>query len=381
MKSSKALRYAKRLISFESTSHLSNRKISKYLEIKLAKHGFVVEKVEYRDKRNVRKVNIVAKKGRGQGGLAYFGHSDVVPAKSWFSKRFGPTEATIARERLYGRGACDMKGSLACMLTASQLFSWEDLAQPLYFVCTADEEVGFHGARCVAEESKFFREMVEGGTKGIIGEPTSLEIVHAHKGSYYLRGVARGKAAHSGTEQGINANLAMIPFLQEMKAIHDETETNSNLKNDLFDPPTLRWNIGVNDRTKAFNITAPRSVCTVYFRPMPGVDVEPLISRAQMAAKKHDIELQIERWGEPLYVDPDSEFVTQSLQLVHRRKPKTVSYGTDGGAFGELENLFIFGPGNIEQAHTNDEWISLEQISLGTEMYRKMIEHWCGSKP
>jgi acetylornithine deacetylase len=82
----KTLRYAKRLIGFDSTSSNSNRSIAKYLEMKLTKHGFVVEVVEYRDSNNTRKVNVIAKKGSGHGGLAYFGHSDVVPAKGWFTK-------------------------------------------------------------------------------------------------------------------------------------------------------------------------------------------------------------------------------------------------------------------------------------------------------
>ena len=114
--------------------------------MKLTKHGFVVEKIEYLDSRRVRKVNLVAKKGTGHGGLAYFSHSDVVPATKWFTKKFGPFEPTIARQRLYGRGSCAMKGSIACMLAASQQFSWDDLKKPIYFVVTADEEVGYLGA-------------------------------------------------------------------------------------------------------------------------------------------------------------------------------------------------------------------------------------------
>lgn len=82
----KALRYAKRLVGFDSTSSNSNGLISKYLEMKLTKHGFVVEKIQYLDHRNVRKTNLVAKKGGGHGGLAYCAHSDVVPAKKWFQK-------------------------------------------------------------------------------------------------------------------------------------------------------------------------------------------------------------------------------------------------------------------------------------------------------
>ena len=172
----KTLRYAKRLIGFESTSHLSNRVICKYLQMKLVKHGFEVERIEYRDSHRVRKFNLIAKKGRGEGGLAFFAHTDTVPAEDWFSRKYGPYEPAISKERLYGRGSCDMKGSIACMLTASQRFHSDDLNEPLYMVFTADEEVGFHGARQVAAESKIYREMVASQTRGIIGEPTSLEV-------------------------------------------------------------------------------------------------------------------------------------------------------------------------------------------------------------
>ncbi len=373
----KALRYAKRLIGFDSTSHLSNRLISKYLEMKLTKHGFVVEKVEYTDANGVVKTNLVAKKGGGYGGLAYFAHSDVVPAVNWFTEKFGPFEPAIARERLYGRGSCDMKGSIACMLTAAQGVAWDDLKQPLYFVVTADEEVGFHGARCVVEESKLYREMAEHATKAIIGEPTSLEVVHAHKGSVEIIAVARGKAGHSSSRAGVNANLAMIPFLAEMKAIHDLVETEPKWQNDIFDPPTLSWNISVKDNAPALNVTASKSTCHMYLRPMPGIDVKPLLSRVKDAALEHGVKLKINKWGKGMFMSPGSEFVMESLKLAHRPKSKTVSYGTDGGVFTEIADKIVFGPGSIEQAHTNNEWIALEQLSQGTEMYAKMIRHWC----
>lgn len=377
MSSMKALRYAKRLVGFDSTSHLSNRLITKYLEMKLTKHGFVVEKTEYTDRNGVRKVNIVGKKGAGQGGLALFGHSDTVPAKKWFSKKYGPFEPAIARERLYGRGSCDMKGSIACMLAAGQMFAWDDLDQPLYIAITADEEVGFHGARCLVEESKFYREMVSHATKAIIGEPTSLEVIHAHKGSIEVVAVAKGKAGHSSSRKGVNANLKMIPFLAEMKAIHDEAESDSRWQNQVFNPPTLSWNISVKDDAPALNVTAGRSTCKMYLRPMNGVDVEPLLNRVRKAAELHEIQLKINQWGAGFFVDPGSEFVQESLRLAHRPKSKTVSYGTDGGVFTELEHKIVFGPGSIDQAHTVNEWIALEQLSQGTEMFAKMIRHWC----
>ncbi len=373
----KALRYAKRLVGFDSTSHLSNRLICKYLEMKLTKHGFVVEKIEYMDKRKVRKTNLVAKKGGGHGGLAYFGHSDVVPARRWFTKKFGPFEPAIARERLYGRGACDMKGSIACMLAAAQMFAWDDLKHPLYFVVTADEETGFHGAQCVVQESKLYREMVEHGTKGIIGEPTSLEVVHAHKGSVEIKAKARGVAAHSSSRAGINANLAMIPFLAEMKAIYDETESDPKWQNDLFDPPSMSLNIRVRDDSPALNVTAAKSSCSMYLRTLPGVDESQILNRIEKKAKECELTLEINRWGDSFFAEPDSEFVQESLKLAHRPKPKTVSYGTDGGVFSELADKIVFGPGSIAQAHTRNEWIALEQLTKGTDMYAKMIRHWC----
>ncbi len=373
----KALRYAKRLVGFDSTSHLSNRLISKYLEMKLTKHGFVVEKIEYLDRRNVPKVNLVAKKGGGYGGLAYFSHSDVVPAEKWFTHKFGPFEPAIARERLYGRGSCDMKGSIACMLTAAQSFAWDDLKMPIYFVVTADEEIGFHGARCVVEESKLYREMVEHGTKAIIGEPTSLEVVHAHKGSVEILAEARGLAGHSSSRKNVNANLAMIPFLNEMKAIYDEVESERKWQNDMFDPPTLTWNINIKDDSPALNVTAGKSTCQMYFRPMPGIDVEPLITRVRQAGDRYSVKVRVTQFGNVFFASPGSDFVQESLKLAHRPKSKTVSYGTDGGIFTEIADKIVFGPGSIDQAHTINEWIALEQLSLGTEMYAKMIRRWC----
>lgn len=375
----KALRYTKRLVSFDSTSSISNREVSRYLETKLTKHGFIVEKIEYKDVNGQRKVNLIAKKGGGYGGMAYFSHSDVVPADHWFTDEHGPFEPTVKRERLYGRGSCDMKGSIACMLAAAQQFSWDDLQQPLYFVVTADEEVGFNGARIVVEESKHFREMVDHGTKAVIGEPTSLDVVHAHKGSIRIIARAKGVAAHSGTDEGKNANLDMIPFLAEMKNIYDETTSQAKWQNNDFQPPTVCLNIGVKDNAPALNITAAESVCTMYLRTMPGIDVQPLLDRMQASADANNIDLQITKFADPFFVDPDSDFVKEALELSNRPASRTVSYGTDGGIFSELENKIVFGPGSIAQAHKFDEWISLEQLELGTEIYSKMVRKWCAS--
>ena len=270
-----------------------------------------------------------------------------------------------------------MKGSLACMLAAASRLQDMEFHSPLYIVCTADEEVGFHGARRVAEASTLYREMVTSQTRTIIGEPTELNVVYAHKGIYGFRAISRGKAAHSSTRSGVNANLAMIPFLSDMKRMHDETLADPAWQNAEFDPPWISWNIGINDHHCAVNITAPESVCTVYFRPMPGQDADGLVEQARTAAERCGLEFKVECRGLPLSGNPDSEFVRDTLRIAGRPAAQTVSYGTDGVCFTELKQILVLGPGSIQQAHTDDEWISLDQLDTGTGIYEQMARKWC----
>jgi len=372
-----ALRYTKKLVEFPSVSNVSNAAVSNYLEDVLKTLGFATERIEYSDPAGVNKVNIIGKKGSGQGGMAYFAHTDVVPADPWFSSEHGPFEPTVKDGKLYGRGSCDMKGSIGSVLAATEEVGGTDLKEPLYIVLTADEEVGYCGARQVAQRSKYFREMVEGESNGIVGEPTMLDVVHAHKGSYGFKAISHGRAAHSSTNKGVNANLAMIPFLGEMKRIHDETLDDPVWQNAAFDPPGISWNIGINDHTPVLNMTAAQSVCTVYFRPAPGHDAEALVERSRKAAEQCGIEFERLWTGQPLYTDPASDFVREVLALSGNGKAQTVPYGTDGAALTEMKNLVVIGPGDIAQAHTYDEWVLLDQLEKGTQFFAKLIRQWC----
>ncbi|MDP6451650.1 MAG: M20/M25/M40 family metallo-hydrolase, partial [Lentisphaeria bacterium] len=173
-----ALTHAKALVAFESPSYLSNREVTAYADDALQGIGFATERLDYEDEDGVPKACVVGRKGSGAGGVAYFGHTDVVPADDWMHAH-GPFESTVRDGRLYGRGSCDMKGSIACMLAAAERFDASELQQPLYVACTADEEIGYGGARKVAERSAYYREMVAADSYGIIGEPTVLEVVYA----------------------------------------------------------------------------------------------------------------------------------------------------------------------------------------------------------
>ena len=204
-----------------------------------------------------------------------------------------------------------------------------------------------------------------------------LEVVNAHKGSCAVRVVSEGRAAHSSTAEGLNANLAMIPLLAEMKAIHDETERDPAWHDARFDPPTVSWNIGVNDGNRAINVKAARSICTVYFRPTPGMDVEPLIARARRAAADNGLAFEIFFREPPFLIEPDAPVVREMLSLTGSDRTRTVCFGTDAAVFSELGRIVVCGPGDIAQAHTRDEWISLDQLERGTDLYAHAIRRWC----
>jgi acetylornithine deacetylase/succinyl-diaminopimelate desuccinylase-like protein len=161
-----AISYTKELVRRASPSYQSNAEVSDYVQETLKRNGFHTERVEYRDAHGVLKVNVLGKKGPGSGGISFFGHTDTVPAEGWkFDDPFKPFEKD---GKLYGRGACDMKGPVACALAAAEGFEASDLAKPIYIVCTADEEVGYAGATVVADKSELFQEVLQ--SAGIICE-------------------------------------------------------------------------------------------------------------------------------------------------------------------------------------------------------------------
>lgn len=364
----------KQLIAFPSVSSVSNDDVSSYVAGELEHRGFEVERLTYTDGNGVLKVCVSGRRGPAGQGMAWFGHTDVVPVDSWSFAGGSPWEATEQNHRIYGRGACDMKGSLACILDAVDRVPLT--SRPIFVVCTADEEIGYQGAAKVAAESEVFQEIVSSNSYGIIGEPTQLEVVYGHKGGRVGRVVSRGIAAHSSTREGINANMAMIPFLSDLRVLCLEIEAAEEWHDTRFDPPVLSMNIGVNDHTPAINITPPQSVCTFYFRPMPGQDADGLVDRIRQLAERHGLEFELQISGEPLFTDPESAFI-RDLAEVTDTVPRTVSYGTDGSLFGDVKNLAVLGPGDIKQAHTDDEWIDLDQLVQGTALYERLIHHWC----
>ncbi len=367
---------AKDLVGYNSVSQFSNVPVTRRVVKLLKALGFQIEELPYTDANGVDKLSIVGKLGKGAGGLTLMSHDDVVPASNAHEWTGSPFEGRVSKGKLYGRGAADMKGPLAASICAAAHFKARDLKAPVYIVVTADEETGGDGAYDVARRSKLFAEASSG--YGIICEPTLLRVVYAHKGGLSMRVVSKGRAAHTSTLKGINANLKMIPFLAEMKKINDLVLSSKRYRNDEFKPPHSEWCIGINDHNVATNVSPVQSICTLSYRLMPTIDVAPLIERTKNSARKHGLKCETVRLGKPLYTPPDSSLVQTALGLTGTRRPTTVPYGTDGVAFfTRMKRLVVLGPGNIAQGHTVDEWIELDQLHKGVDVYTRFIDHVC----
>lgn len=384
--------YLSQLISLDTVSSRSNAAITDLVGRWLREIHFDVEKSSYRDRHGVLKCNLVARRdphfdvssvntGNPQGGLAYFCHTDTVPADRWSGPGGNAFTATMHGTRIYGRGACDMKGSLAAMLTAAGHVDRAEQCAPLWIVCTADEEVGFEGARDLVEHSATFAELAAIDPPCIIGEPTGLRVIHAHKGIVGFRIVSSGKAAHSSTSSGINANVAMVPMLQTLWEINARCQTDESLRNSMFDPPTLTWNFGVSDGMNAVNIVPDQCIAWASFRTMPGVDGTELLQQVHQRANELGLIFEVFPGGEPMQTPAHAECVRDLCQLatpfIGENRPEAVCYATDACAFSGLSQRMVCGPGEITQAHTVDEFIEIDQLEKGVQLYHSAIRHWC----
>ena len=365
-----------KLISYNTISHYSNLEVIDFIQHSMEKVDCNVERIEYTDKNGVAKANIIGQKGNVSNdpkkGIALMGHIDTVPAGGW---DLDPFEGKVSENKLYGRGSCDMKGSVACMLEVISRYSANDLKSPLYLVVTADEEVGSTGAQIVTEKSEMFNNNFP--RFGIIGEPTMLKVIRAHKGVIQFIVRSHGRFGHSSTGDGENANLKIIPFLNKMREIHNTLASDTQHFNHDFDPPFSDWNITISDGETAANVTPALSTCTITYRPMPGQNPQHWLKLAKQHADKYDLEMEILCWRDPMTTSVNSDLVQSALDITETQQALTVPYGTDGVIFGKYMDLVVVGPGSISQAHTIDEWIELDQLEKGINVFSKFVDRFC----
>lgn len=363
----------KDLVAIDSVSKKSNAAIADALEPALSQAGFEVERLEYRDANGVQKVNLIGLKGAGNGALGFFSHLDTVPGIGWDRDPWTPA---VDGDHLIGLGSCDMKGPLAATVVAAAAFDAGRLKRPILIAATADEEVSLQGAKEVMARSELFR--AASPRFGVVAEPTGLVPMYAHKGAALVYVTAHGVAAHTSTDRGTSANFLIAPFLAEMAELATTLKTDSSYHRPEFDPPTLGFNMTLDDGGTKQNVTAPKTVSLLCFRPMPNDRSADVVEYIAERARHHDLEVRTEMYL-PFSGSPDAEIVRAALAATGAPAASTVPYGTEATYYQAVDGLelVILGPGNIAQAHTNGEWIEIAELRRAVDVYTRMIETLC----
>ena len=372
-----------RLIAFDTTSRHSNLALihdcADYLE-SLGLKPWLSHNAD-QSKANLF-ATIAAADGNTEGGLILSGHTDVVPTdgQAWQSD---PYRADIREGRLYGRGSADMKGFIAAVLAAAPAMVQAELKRPLHIALSYDEEIGCLGAPVmIAELQK------RGLTPEhcIVGEPTSMRMVVAHKGIHTFRCAVHGKAAHSSlTPQGVNAieyAAKLIVFINELagrlKARYDTDPD--------YDVPFSTLSVNTIAGGIAGNIVPQLCEFEFDYRNLPHMSPADItapieahireVLQPQMQAVDAACRIDM-RHGENVPAMPEAEaallhdLITQLVQDSSRLK---VAYATEGGQFQQAGiPTVICGPGNIEQAHKADEFVELSQLARCDAFLHKLI--------
>jgi acetylornithine deacetylase len=352
------------MISIDSSKDTSE--ISNYIVKQLGKDydSEIITSGEDELKRD----NIVAKKGKGKGGLTFICHLDVVSATCW-NEAFEPY---VKNGNLYGRGSCDMKGPIAAAIKAADSFSSSDLKKPIYFLFTGDEETESLGAKKLGELSDLLDAKIDGG---IITEPTSLVPIYAHKDTAAMKITSNGKESHSSTDKGKSAFYRLIPFFSEFNKLKKKYYTDKSYKCNDFTPNTLGINIRLFGADGPLNVIPGCIEVKIHFRTMPNA-TEVIPREIEKLALKHELEYELMWYNAPLFSPKDSRIIKTSKQIT-KKEPKTAAYATDGPKFQNITELVVLGPGNIDVSHSNNEYVSLEELNNSIDIYSKMIRNYC----
>lgn len=389
---SQSLDWLTRLIGFDTVSRHSNLALIYDVQAYCEQLGLQVQLTfnESKDKANLF-VTVPAgvNADSTDGGLVLSGHTDVVPVdgQAWTSD---PFTATIRGSRLYGRGACDMKGFIACALSmlpaAAKLSQSGQLRRPLHLALSFDEEVGCLGAPLILADLA-----ARGITPAycVVGEPTNMAMVVAHKGISVYRCRVHGKSAHSSlTAQGVNAISYASRLIGFVDSLADEISARDD-NDDLFDVPYSTLSVGTIQGGTATNIVPNLCEFTFDYRNLPHMTQEDVIVpikaqiatlRAQMQARapETDIELQQEE-SVPAMTDADSSALQALVAaLVEDDARHKVAYATEGGQFTNAGiPTIICGPGSIEQAHKADEYVALSDIERCDGFLQRLLQSCC----
>jgi acetylornithine deacetylase/succinyl-diaminopimelate desuccinylase-like protein len=365
---SAVLELARDLVMIDSRSFVCNRRIADRLEQELT--GFEVERLDYHDHNGTEKKRaLVAYRGpdpgrqSAQGGLAFSGHMDTVPETGW---RSDPFSGRLENGRLFGLGSTDMKGPLAAALIAARALARK---VPITLLITTDEETTKAGARQIVQRSTLARAARPRAI--IVVEPTRMVPMRGHRVHVQFTAVATGVQAHSSTGRGRNANWDMLPFLVEMRAIHDRLRHDAALQDPEYDPPFSDFNLVIDNHGSAVNVTVPKATATIKFRYSAKVDPEPIVAEVRAAAKRAGIAVTEAREGNPPELAATHPIV-QVCSEVAGASPAVAPYGTDASELQGLAPCVILGPGDIGQAHAPEESVSIAELAAAVPLFMEL---------
>jgi acetylornithine deacetylase len=373
-----ALDIIKDLIGFDTTSRDSNLAMIDYAQALLEKSGARCRRTY--DESGA-KANLFATFGpEGDGGYVLSGHTDVVPVdgQDWSSDPFKPE---VRGGKLFGRGACDMKGFVGTALALAPEIGKARLKKPIHFALSYDEEVGCAGVKGLLDDLKAQKLKP---ALAIIGEPTLMKIVGAHTGGAKLVTKCCGREHHSsGPEKGANAVMMAGEFVTLLDKVWDELRADSDSR---FDPPHSTVQATVIHGGTAVNILAKEAEVTWEYRALPDRDPSAIIARIKERAAAEVLPKDQRRAPEAafnttlhaqypgLVMDEDSAAVRLARELTGANQVEAVAYGTEAGHFQNYGiPAVICGPGSIDQAHRADEFCELSELEACEAFLRKVI--------
>ncbi len=370
-----------RLIAFPTVSHASNLALIEFVMEILRDKGVVCELIHDKDKQ---KANLFATIGPAdRPGVMLSGHTDVVPVdgQNWTVPAFTLTEQT---GRLYGRGTADMKGFIACALSAALRATNMELHTPLHLALSYDEEIGCVGVRSLIDtlEKAPVRPLL-----CIVGEPTGMDVATGHKGKTAARCTCTGREGHSALAPlAVNAIHMGADFVGELRAEQDRLAQHGAQDED-YDIPYTTVHVGKMNAGVALNIVP--NLCTLEFeiRNVAADDPATIMDRLRFAAGNIEknarkiapeaaVAIDVTNTYPGLDVPRTSNAVTFVKSLTGADNTIKVAFGTEGGLFNQRLAIptVICGPGFMAQGHKPDEFVSVEQLNQCDRMLDALLD-------
>ena len=364
----KTLDILKELISFETVALTSNLDLITYAEKYLSDLG---AKVSLTHSPDGQRANLFASFGPEiNGGIVLSGHSDVVPvnANDWTTP---PFQADQRNDCIFGRGSADMKGFIACVLALAPWFASLDLIKPLHIALTFDEEDGFHGAPILLKDLK---EKNIQPDAVIIGEPTGLKAIAAHKGCYEYATTIKGLNGHSSEpEKAVNAVQYAARFINRLMELKMEMVSRAP-ENSPYQPPSTTMSVGTIEGGQARCIVAEHCKFDWEMRPIQRSDAEYV--HEQLAAFTNELLLEMKTIYPEASIETEkvcevdgleyhaeSSALSLMTELLGESEFDVVSYGTEAGLYQAAGMpAVVWGPGDIEVAHRPDEFVSISDL-------------------